>query len=216
MKRINLILCFSLMTLSCKHPDGMQVERSREQRARPPTVTRMRITDPEGRRSEPTLDELVRMVFIHCASIMQVTDSMCYQSETEVLGALGKVGQVDTSFDPPARAEVRRYSILGVGLLGEGLPAGIFPGPTDVELAEIYSLARDSFSRMSRLKGRDWEVSLAIYLSPCGHRSEWVIRLVMSSRVVAPEPGRMEVRCDSAERLPAQEVELKHSGEPTE
>ena len=216
--RTLLMLCLPLMTLSCAQPHGRQVARPEKQRSRPPTVTRVRITDPERRRSELTFDEAVRMGLIYCASIMQVTDSMCYQSETEVFGAVGKVSQVHTSFDRPARAEARCYSILGIepiGTLVKGPLPRIFPGPTDVELAEICSHARESLSRMSRLKDCDFELSLAVYLSPHGHRSEWVIRLAMSSRVVGPEPGRIEVRCDSAERLRAEEVELKHSEEQT-
>jgi hypothetical protein len=216
--RTPLIVCFSLMTLSCTHPHSMQIKRPCEHRSRLPTVTRIRRTRPPPRCSELTFHELERMAIIHCASIMQVTDTMCYQSEAEVLGAVGRVSQVDTSFAPPARTEVRRYSILGVevvGPLAEGLPPDIFPGPTDVELAEIYSLGRGSFSRMSRLKGRDLEVSLAVYLSPRGPRSEWVIHLLMSSRVVGPEPGRIEVRCDSAERLRGAELKLTRSEEQT-
>jgi hypothetical protein len=177
------------------------------------------VTEPERRCPELTFDEAMRMGLIYCASIMQVTDSMCFQSETEVLGAVGKTSQVNPSFDSPTPEEIRRYSILGVEFvdpLAKGFLPGVYPGPTDVELAEIRSIGRESFSRMSRLKPCDLELPLAVYLSPYSHRSEWVIRLEMSSRVVGPEPQQIEVRCDSAERLRAEDLELNRSKTQTE
>jgi len=176
----------------------------------------MRIADSDQRCSEFTFNEAMRIGLIYCASIMQVADTMCFESETDVFGAVGKASAVDTSFDLPTRENIRRYSILGVefvDLSAEGFLAGIHPGPTDVELAKIRSIGRESLSGMSRLKPCDLGLSLAVYLSPCGDLSEWVIRLVMSARVVGPEPGRIEVRCDSAERVRADAVKVEYSAE---